>query len=98
MLNNNVRRGFAIPVALLIIAALTVMVAGGFSLVSAERRSVADQKSQVTAFRIAEQGLELFLVRRDSLMAGHPGFTHMPGSTPDTAGIPITGGTAPGTL
>jgi len=98
MLNNNVRRGFAIPVALLIIAALTIMVAGGFSLVSAERRSVADQKSQVTAFRIAEQGLELFLVRRDSLMAGHPGFSHMPGSTPDTAVIPMTGGTATVTL
>jgi hypothetical protein len=98
MLNKNVRRGFAIPVALLIIAALTVMVAGGFSLVSAERRSVADQKSQVTAFRIAEQGLELFLVRRDSLMAGHPGFSHMPGVTPDTAVIPMTGGTATVTL
>jgi hypothetical protein len=98
MLNNNVRRGFAIPVALLIIAALTIMVAGGFSLVSAERRSVADQKSQVTAFRIAEQGLELFLVRRDSLMAGHPGFSHMPGPTPDTAIIPMTGGTATVTL
>jgi hypothetical protein len=98
MLNNNVRRGFAIPVALLIIAALTVMVAGGFSLVSAERRSVADQKSQVTAFRIAEQGLELFLVRRDSLMAGHPGFSHMPGVTPDTAVIAMTGGTATVTL
>jgi hypothetical protein len=98
MLNNNVRRGFAIPVALLIIAALTVMVAGGFSLVSAERRSVADQKSQVTAFRIAEQGLELFLVRRDSLMAGKPGFTHMPGVIPDTAVIPMTGGTATVTL
>jgi hypothetical protein len=98
MINKNVRRGFAIPVALLIIAALTVMVAGGFSLVSAERRSVADQKSQIAAFRIAEQGLELFLVRRDSLMAGHPGFSHMPGPTPDTAIIPMTGGTATVTL
>ena len=98
MNNKNVRQGFAIPVALLIIAALTVMVAGGFSLVSAERRSVADQKSQISAFRIAEQGLELFLVRRDSLMAGHPGFSHMPGSTPDTAIIPMTGGTATVTL
>src|SRR5258706_6479921 len=98
MLNNNVRRGFAIPVALLIIAALTVMVAGGFSLVSAERRSVADQKSQITAFRIAEQGLELFLVKRDSLMAGHPGFSHVPGLTPDTAVIAMTGGVATVTL
>jgi hypothetical protein len=98
MLNNTARRGFAIPVALLIIAALTIMVAGGFSLVSAERRSVADQKSQISAFRIAEQGLELFLIRRDSLMAGHPGYTHVPGLTPDTAIIPMTGGTATVTL
>jgi hypothetical protein len=98
MLNKNVRRGFAIPVALLIIAALTIMVAGGFSLVSAERRSVADQKSQISAFRIAEQGLELFLVRRDSLMAGKPCFSHMPGPCPDTAIIPMTGGTATVTL
>jgi hypothetical protein len=98
MLNNTERRGFAIPTALLIIAALTIMVAGGFSLVSAERRSVADQKSQITAFRIAEQGLELFLVKRDSLMAGHPGYSHVPGNTPDTAVIPMTGGVATVTL
>jgi hypothetical protein len=98
MLNNNERRGFAIPTALLIIAALTIMVAGGFSLVSAERRSVADQKSQISAFRIAEQGLELFLVKRDSLMAGHPGFSHVPGATPDTAVIAMTGGVATVTL
>ena len=98
MPNNTERRGFAIPIALLVIAALTIMIAGGFSLVSAERRSVADQKSQISAFRIAEQGLEIFLVRRDSLMAGHPGFSHVPGATPDTAVIPMTGGTATVTL
>jgi len=98
MPNNAERRGFAIPIALLVIAALTIMIAGGFSLVSAERRSVADQKSQISAFRIAEQGLEIFLVRRDSLMAGHPGFSHVPGATPDTAVIPMTGGTATVTL
>jgi hypothetical protein len=98
MLNKTERRGFAIPTALLIIAALTIMVAGGFSLVSAERRSVADQKSQINAFRIAEQGLELFLVKRDSLMAGHPGYSHVPGNTPDTAVIAMTGGVATVTL
>jgi hypothetical protein len=98
MPNNAERRGFAIPIALLVIAALTIMIAGGFSLVSAERRSVADQKSQISAFRIAEQGLEIFLVRRDSLMAGHPGYSHVPGLTPDTAIIPMTGGVATVTL
>lgn len=98
MLNKTERQGFAIPTALLIIAALTIMVAGGFSLVSAERRSVADQKSQINAFRIAQQGLELFLVKRDSLMAGHPGYSHVPGLTPDTAVIAMSGGVATVTL
>jgi len=65
MLNQTERRGFAIPFAILVIAVLTIMLAGGFSLVSAERRSVSDQKSQISAFRIAVQGLEIYLVRAD---------------------------------
>src|SRR5258708_25413512 len=91
MPNNAERRGFAIPIALLVIAVLTIMVAGGFSLVSAERRSVADQKSQISAFRIAEQGLEIFLVRRDSIMLGMPGYTKVPGAK-DSVRIQMTGG------
>ena len=93
MLNKTERRGFAIPVALLVIMVLTIMVAGGFSLVSAERRSVADQKSQISAFRIAEQGLEIFLVRRDSIMAGMPGYTKVPGAK-DSVRLQMTGGYA----
>jgi len=98
MVNNSERRGFAIPIAILVIAVLTIMIAGGFSLVSAERRSVADQKSQVNAFRIAEQGLEIFLVRRDSLMKGKPSYTKVPGAIPDTATIQMQGGYAEVTL
>jgi len=98
MLNNNERRGFAIPIAILVIAVLTIMIAGGFSLVSAERRSVADQKSQISAFRIAEQGLELFLVRRDSLMQGKPSYSKVPGAVPDTVVINVPGGYAEVTL
>src|SRR5437763_2709135 len=99
MLNNTERRGFAIPIAILVIAVLTIMIAGGFSLVSAERRSVADQKSQVSAFRIAEQGLEVYLVSRDSLIAlGEVGCSptpcqHIPGDK-DSVPISVTGGTA----
>jgi len=99
MLNNTERRGFAIPIAILVIAVLTIMIAGGFSLVSAERRSVADQKSQVSAFRIAEQGLEVYLVSRDSLIAlGQVGCNptpckHIPGAK-DSVPISVTGGTA----
>ena len=93
MQTNTERRGFAIPIAVLVIAVLTIMIAGGFSLVSAERRSVADQKSQISAFRIAEQGLELFLVRRDSLMAGTPNYTKVPGAK-DSVRINMVGGYA----
>lgn len=90
---QNERRGFAIPIAVLVIAVLTIMVAGGFSLVSAERRSVDDQKAQISAFRIAEQGLEVFLVRRDSLMAATANYTKVPGQT-ESIRINMTGGYA----
>lgn len=95
---NNQRRGFAIPIAVLVIMVLTIMIAGGFSLVSAERRSVGDQRSQISAFRIAEQGLELFLVRRDSLMAGKATYTRVPGAIPDSVTINMPGGYAEVTL
>jgi Tfp pilus assembly protein PilX len=99
MLNNNSRRGFAIPIAVLVIMVLTIMVAGGFSIVSAERRSVADQKSQVSAFRIAEQGLEVYLITRDSLITANTlkcnpsPCQHVPGAK-DSASINVTGGVA----
>lgn len=93
MMNNTERRGFAIPIAVLVIAVLTIMIAGGFSIVSAERRSVADQKSQINAFRIAEQGLEVYLIRRDSLLKNLPGYTKVPGPK-DSVRIKMTGGYA----
>ena len=99
MMNKTERRGFAIPIAVLVIAVLTIMIAGGFSIVSAERRSVADQKSQISAFRIAEQGLEIYLVARDSLIAAgrlqcNPTpCNHVPASK-DSAAITVSGGTA----
>lgn len=77
MLNNVERRGFALPTAILVILVMTILIAGGFSIVSAERRSVSDQRSQISAFEIAEQGLELFLIRRDSLL---PTASRIPGA------------------
>lgn len=61
------RSGFAIPAAILVIGVLSITLAAGFSLVIAERRGVDDQKAQVSAFVLAEQGLQMFFVRRDSL-------------------------------
>jgi hypothetical protein len=50
-----------------VIGVLSISLAAGFSMVIAERRGVDDQKAQVSAFVLAEQGLEMFFVRRDSL-------------------------------
>jgi hypothetical protein len=90
MSTNAERRGFALPTAILVIAVMTIMIAAGFSLVSAERRSVSDQKSQISAFRLAEDGLELFLIRRDSLL---PSAGKIPGAK-DSVRINLTGGYA----
>lgn len=61
------RDGFAIPMAVLVIAILSVSLAASFSLVISERRGVEDQKAQVSAFVLAEQGLQTFFIKRDSL-------------------------------
>ena len=90
MPNNAERRGFALPTAILVIAVMTIMIAGGFSLVSAERRSVSDQRAQISAFKIAEDGLELFLIRRDSLLPNAP---RVPGAK-DSVRINFAGGYA----
>jgi hypothetical protein len=61
------RDGFAIPMAILVVAILSVSLAASFSLVISERRGVEDQKAQVSAFVLAEQGLQTFFIKRDSL-------------------------------
>jgi hypothetical protein len=61
------RDGFAIPMAVLVVAILSVSLAASFSLVISERRGVEDQKAQVSAFVLAEQGLQTFFIKRDSL-------------------------------
>ena len=86
---NTDRLGFATPMMLLVIIVLTVSVAAGFSLMTAERRSVSDMKSRTTAFSLAQQGLEIFMAKRDSL-----GFTAKPPGAYDSARITLTGGYA----
>jgi len=61
------REGFGIPAAILVIAILSVSLAASFSLIISERRGVEDQRAQVSAFVLAEQGLETFFIKRDSL-------------------------------
>ena len=70
---SSQRKGFALPTAILVVGILSISIAAGFTLVNAERKGVDDQKAQVSAFVLAEQGLQTFFIKRDSL-----GFTSTP--------------------
>ena len=89
MMTMKGRPGFAIPTAILVIALLTASIAAGFAMVSVERRAVEDQTSQLSAFAMAQQALETFVVKRDSL-----GLTNTPPGVRDSARITYSNGYA----
>ncbi len=83
------RGGFAIPTAILVIALLTASIAAGFAMVSVERRAVEDQSSQLSAFTMAQQAMELYMLKRDSL-----GLTSIPPGARDSVRITFSNGYA----
>lgn len=97
MITLENRRGAALMTALLAVAIITVAIAAGLSLVSAERRTVTDQQLQARALGIAQQGLDAYL-RHPENPAFRPGrTTTTPPHDNDTAWIPVnvtTGDTA----
>ncbi len=51
--STQVREGFALPAAILVIGLLSISIAAGFTLINSERRGVDDQQAQVSAFVLA---------------------------------------------
>lgn len=62
------RRGFALPMAIFVIALLTVALTASFVSASSERRVVDSQEAQVRAYNIAQQGLERYMAERAQLL------------------------------
>ncbi|HVX39559.1 MAG TPA: pilus assembly PilX N-terminal domain-containing protein [Gemmatimonadaceae bacterium] len=58
------RKGFALPMAILIIAVLTAALAASFASTSAEYTTNAAERAQARAYNLAETGLEQFMVLR----------------------------------
>ncbi|MES2179055.1 MAG: hypothetical protein V4550_14435 [Gemmatimonadota bacterium] len=58
------RTGFALPLTILVIAALTATLAAAFASVSAEIATNSAQRSESRAFALAESGLEEYISRR----------------------------------
>jgi len=58
------RKGFALPLAIMIIAILTAAIAAGFAATASESVVNNAQRAQERAYQIAEAGLQQFVVRR----------------------------------
>jgi len=87
------RRGTALITAMLVIVMMTVALAGGFALVSAEQRTIGDQQSQVAALGVAQQGLDAYL-RHPENAAFRPGRTvNLPPRDNDTMWVPVNAAT-----
>jgi hypothetical protein len=61
------RKGFALPMSILVIAVLTAAIAAAFSSTNAEFTTNAAQRSENRAYHLAETGLEQFMVLRSSV-------------------------------
>jgi hypothetical protein len=59
------RRGFALPMAILIIAFLTVTIAAAYSATSSELTTNTAQRGESKAYMVAQAGLENFMARRN---------------------------------
>lgn len=71
------RNGFALPMAILVIAFLTVTIAVAYAATSAERLTNDSQRTESKAYMIAQAGLESFMARRNE-----PGFCKVCGLPP----------------
>ena len=63
--SSDVRRaGFALPMAIMVLALLTMGLVAGFAASSSELSVTASQRSQARAYSFAQAGLEQFLTQR----------------------------------
>lgn len=63
------RAGFALPMVVVFLVILSFALAAGLAATAAEGSTTTAQRGQNRAYVIAEQGLQKFLVKRDSLCA-----------------------------
>jgi hypothetical protein len=63
------RRGFALPMVILIIAVVTAALTASLAAATSEAGTTTAQRGQGRAFTIAQSALDLFMLSRDSLCA-----------------------------
>ncbi|HEX4629292.1 MAG TPA: hypothetical protein VH137_10940 [Gemmatimonadales bacterium] len=80
-------RGVALGMVLLVTVVLTLVLAAGFAAMSGERRVVANDETSLDAFALAQNGLELFMTKRDSF-----GFAASPPAVSESTRATFGGG------
>ena len=93
MRDQSSSRGFALPMAILVVALLTISATAAFVIASSEERETANTRDQMDAFTLAQSGLERFLLSRSSF-----GFTSTPPAPFEQVRIDLPGGYADVTL
>lgn len=64
------RDGFALPLAIVVLALLTMSLVAGFAMTTSELSTTASQRAEARAYSNAQRGLEAFLTRRKEKAAG----------------------------
>jgi Tfp pilus assembly protein PilX len=67
---SRAREGFALPLAIMVLALLSIGLVAGFAMSTSEQAATASQRAQARAYSYAQSGLEAFLTQRKEFRAG----------------------------
>ena len=64
------REGFALPLAIMVLALMSIGLVAGFAMSTSEQAATSSQRAQARAYSYAQMGLEAFLTQRKEFRAG----------------------------
>jgi Tfp pilus assembly protein PilX len=67
---SRAREGFALPLAIMVLALLSIGLVAGFAMSTSEQAAISSQRAQARAYSYAQAGLEAFLTQRKEFRAG----------------------------
>ena len=67
---SRAREGFALPLAIMVLALLSIGLVAGFAMSTSEQAATGSQRAQARAYSYAQAGLEAFLTQRKEFRPG----------------------------
>ena len=68
--HSRAREGFALPLAIMVLALLSIGLVAGFAMSTSEQAATSSQRAQARAYSFAQSGLEAFLTQRKEFRPG----------------------------